>query len=99
MEIKLTEQDLQEASTDYLTKLGLNLVNNDVRVVISQSKVAIVTVTAKEAPVQTELPLGEPKQVTKKEEVAKEIEAPKDPDSRPKVEPADSSVLFAKKSA
>ena len=47
MEIRLSTTDLEEAAKQYIGKLGFDLNHSDVKVVISQTKIAIVEITPK----------------------------------------------------
>jgi len=48
MEIRLSTTDLEEAAKQYIGKLGFDLNHSDVKVVISQTKIATVEITPKE---------------------------------------------------
>ena len=47
MEIRLSTTDLEEAAKQYIGKLGFDLNHSDVKVVISQTKIATVEITPK----------------------------------------------------
>ena len=83
MEIRLSTTDLEEAAKQYIGKLGFDLNHSDVKVVISQTKIATVEITPKK------------EQTGKKETTAQEINTdltmPAVEDTK---EPADTDNLF-----
>ena len=79
MELRLNTQDLEEACKQYIGKLGFDLSHSNVKVIISQTKIATVEITPKKE-------LGAKKEVIQL--------ANPDLDSENTKEPADTDNLF-----